>query len=62
MPSEISLYLNRKSTKRLVEDYVSPLTAEGFLERTIPDKPAHPVQKYKTTAAGLSILFVSGSQ
>ncbi len=53
MPSEIANYLKRSSVRRLVDDYISPLMSEGLLERTIPDKPAHPAQKYRTTAAGI---------
>jgi len=57
MPAEIANYLNRKSAKRLVEDYISPLFIDGLLERTIPDNPAHPAQKYKTTPKGLYPLI-----
>jgi ATP-dependent DNA helicase RecG len=57
MPTEIANYLKRKSVKRFVEDYVSPLFGEGLLERTIPENPTHPAQKYKTTAEGIQRLL-----
>lgn len=58
MPTEIAYFLKKKSVKRLVEDYISPMHSEGVLERTIPDNPAHPAQKYSTTAQGTTELLV----
>lgn len=36
--------------------YLEPLVAAGWLERTIPDKPTSPNQKYRLTAKGLAWL------
>jgi len=52
MPMEIAQYMNRKSVKRLVESYISPMFEEGVLERTIPETPSHPAQRYSITGKG----------
>lgn len=36
--------------------YLEPLVAAGWLERTIPDKPTSPNQKYRLTAKGRAWL------
>lgn len=36
--------------------YLEPLLEAGLLERTIPDKPTSPRQRYRTTEAGKKIL------
>jgi ATP-dependent DNA helicase RecG len=56
-PMEIASYLKRKSAPRLVADYISPMVAEGLLERTIPSKPNHPAQKYKIAPQGSQRLI-----
>jgi hypothetical protein len=58
MPSEVAFHLHRKSAKSLAEKHIWPLFNQGLLARTIPDTPAHPAQKYKTTEEGLKILFM----
>ncbi len=58
LPNEISSYLKRKNVKSLVERHISPLYAEGLLERTIPETPSHPGQKYRTTPEGSQWLLM----
>ena len=61
MASEVAFHLHRKSAKSLAEKHIWPLFSQGLLERTIPDTPAHPAQKYKTTEEGLKLLFMGRS-
>ena len=46
-------YENRKSFRDL---YMNPLREEGLLERTIPDKPNDPNQRYVITRKGRLLL------
>ena len=54
MPQEIATYLDRKNVKKLVEAHISPMFYEGVLQRTIPETPSHPGQKYETSTKGLA--------
>jgi ATP-dependent DNA helicase RecG len=54
---EITEYLGRKAAKRLLADHISPMIEAGLLERTIPDKPTHPAQKYRITGKGRARLL-----
>ncbi|MFV0445719.1 MAG: ATP-binding protein [Planctomycetaceae bacterium] len=56
-PTEIAGYLGRRRVKRLVADYVSPMLEEGLLERTFPQTPSHPDQRYRTSGAGAGELI-----
>jgi ATP-dependent DNA helicase RecG len=38
------------------KEYIEPLLSAGLLERSIPDKPRSPKQRYRTTALGLKAL------
>lgn len=44
------LGLNHKPTFR--RNYLNPALAQGYVERTIPDKPNSPAQKYRLTEKG----------
>ena len=44
------LELSHKPTFR--RNYLNPTLAQGDVERTIPDKPNSPVQKYRLTEKG----------
>lgn len=57
MPAEIAGFLGRRSHERLVKDYLSPMVESDELERTIPDKPNSPRQKYKLGSAGARKLL-----
>jgi ATP-dependent DNA helicase RecG len=43
---EIAMLLHRNS-RHLRDSYLTPMTAEGLLERTYPEIPSHPHQAYR---------------
>jgi len=51
-----------KNRKHFRKQYIDALLASGFLERTIPDKPSSPNQRYRTTAAGRAVLENAGKE
>ena len=53
---EILNLLNLKDRKNLLEYYVMPAQANGFVALLYPDKPRHPRQKYVLTVKGLALL------
>ena len=53
---EILELLNLKDRKNLLEYYVMPAQANGFVTLLYPDKPHHPRQKYVLTVKGLALL------
>lgn len=44
--AEIQKFLNVKSTRYVWQHYIIPILNDGKLQRTIPDKPSSPKQKY----------------
>lgn len=53
---EILGLLNLHDRKNLLEYYLAPAQASGFVTMLYPDKPRHPRQKYLLTAKGLALL------
>lgn len=47
--SQIREVTGIKRRETFQNNYLNPLLAEGLIERTIPDKPASPKQKYRIT-------------
>jgi ATP-dependent DNA helicase RecG len=45
-----------KDRVHFLKSYLQPLLEQGWLERTIPDKPRSRLQRYRTTEAGLAML------
>jgi ATP-dependent DNA helicase RecG len=45
-----------KDRVHFLKSYLQPLLEQGWLERTIPDKPRSRMQRYKTTEAGLAMI------
>lgn len=48
------LGLSHKPTFR--RNYLNPALAQGYLERTLPDKPSSPAQKYRLTEKGHQLI------
>ena len=61
---ELQAAVGIKDREHFRKQYLELLLSAGLLERTLPDKPNSPKQRYRTTAAGRSILENSekGSQ
>ncbi len=53
---EIQDFVGLRHRETFLDNYLTPLLAAGWLERTIPDKPTSPNQKYRLTAAGRAAL------
>ncbi len=47
---ELMKILNRTHKTRFRNDILNPLLEHGFFERTIPEKPKSPKQKYRLTS------------
>ena len=45
---ELCILLQRKSRSTLYDCHISPLLAEKKIQKTNPEKPTHPEQKYRT--------------
>ena len=54
--AEIMAALGLKDEKHFREQYQQTAATGGLIEMTIPDKPRSRLQKYRLTAAGLSLL------
>ena len=48
--------VGRQNRTKFRDAIVRPLIEAGLLELTIPDKPTSRLQRYRTTAAGLTVL------
>jgi ATP-dependent DNA helicase RecG len=53
---ELQVAVKLKNRAHFLKSYLVPLLAAGLLEMTIPDKPKSPLQRYRTTKAGLHAL------
>jgi ATP-dependent DNA helicase RecG len=51
-----------KDREHFRKQYLEPLLSAELLERSIPDKPRSPKQRYRTTAAGCSVLESSDKE
>lgn len=49
---ELATILNRKTTHSVYERYIVPLLQEQKLEKTNPEKPNHPYQRYRAILSG----------
>jgi predicted HTH transcriptional regulator len=58
--AEIQNLLHLKHRENFVENYLKPLLDQGWLERTIPDKPRSRLQRYRTTSAGEEVFKKQG--
>lgn len=54
--SQIQEVAGIKHRETFQNNYLNPLLADGLIERTIPDKPTSPKQKYRITVAGIRFL------
>jgi hypothetical protein len=46
----------RKDRTKIRNQPLRPLLEAGLLEMTIPDRPRNPLQRYRSTAAGIEIF------
>ena len=53
---ELQIVAEIKDREHFRKEYLEALLSAELLERTIPDKPRSPKQRYRTTAAGRSVL------
>lgn len=51
--SQIQEITGIKHRETFQNNYLNPLLADGLIERTIPDKPTSPKQRYRITSLGL---------
>ncbi|GHT99417.1 hypothetical protein FACS1894154_06500 [Betaproteobacteria bacterium] len=56
-PSAIQAALGLKHRPTFRANYLYPALEGGFIEMTLPDKPASRLQKYRLTAAGRAVLL-----
>ncbi len=54
--AELQKAAGLKDRKHFRKAYLDPLVEAGLLEMTIPDKPRSSQQRYRTTAAGGTLL------
>src|SRR5207245_3299397 len=52
---ELQNILNLNHREHFRKAYLKPLLDKGWLEATIPGKPLSPLQRYRTTPAGLAL-------
>ena len=58
---DISIALGQKKISGQLNKVVQKLIVDRLIERTIPDKPNHPSQKFKLTERGQVFLSLLGS-
>ncbi|MCC7519888.1 MAG: putative DNA binding domain-containing protein [Verrucomicrobiae bacterium] len=49
-----------KDRVHFLKSYLQPLIEQGWVERTLPDKPRSPLQKYRLTEVGMAALVKAG--
>ena len=54
--ADLQLALRLKDRVHFLKKYLEPTLEKGLIERTIPDKPRSPKQRYRTTPAGRAVL------
>ncbi|KZK74212.1 MAG: hypothetical protein A3K90_02755 [Pelodictyon luteolum] len=54
--AEIQKIVSIKHRETFQRNYLDRLLTDGFLERTIPDAPQSPTQRYVTSEKGLKLL------
>jgi ATP-dependent DNA helicase RecG len=59
---ELQLAAGIRHREHFRKSYLGQMLAEGWLERTIPDKPRSGMQRYRTTEAGLAMLKKTASR
>lgn len=59
---EIMAALGLKHWKTFQINYLNPLLEAGILERTIPDKPKSPQQRYRLTQKGRDVRLMAGEE
>jgi ATP-dependent DNA helicase RecG len=54
--ADLQSALHLKDRVHFLKNYLEPLLEKGLIERTIPEKPRSSKQRYRTTAAGRTVL------
>lgn len=54
--SELMEKLGLKDKKNFDSLYIKPALADNYIERTLPDNPNSPLQKYRLTRKGIAAL------
>ena len=54
--ADLQSALHLKDRVHFLKNYLEPSLENGLIERTIPDKPRSSKQRYRTTAAGRTVL------
>jgi ATP-dependent DNA helicase RecG len=54
--ADLQSALRLKDRVHFLKKYIEPTLEKGLIERSIPEKPRSPKQRYQTTAAGRTLL------
>lgn len=54
--AELQKAARMRDREHFRKDYVEPMLAAGWIERTLPDRPQSPRQRYRLTAAGRTVI------